>query len=1039
MHLPNRATWYNSYDMKYLHSLLFIILLSGITRSQIPTNFNHFTSDNGLTSNAIGCLWKDSRGFLWIGTDAGLNRFDGKNNITYTHILGDSTSLASNDIATIFEDSLHRMWIGTNAGLSVLEPGSSSFINFYQVISGKDTFDFNKGALSINQFQNKIWIATHDKIIKTSLTNFNFEISVENLKPVKKDKIPYFLPNKTITTKNAIWFLASTGPVCIEDGKTMYNWSNNPQNWPIFNHDIKKPWIASIYNDGDSILYFTTFFYPGVYAYHTVSQKLDSIPFSNHPEIKDIWTMSMARLDKDKLLCSSWRDGIYTIDTKSGTTQFYATDKNNPWSINSNHSEQLLIDHQNTIFVGTDRGLNYCNRSQPQFTIFDISNILISNMGASIDKFGLAIKEDDIGNLWIGTQSGGLFSFTPSTGITRQFLLPGRYNRIWSICYEHDNLLLGTDAGLANFSTTSKNFSPLIHEIPEEVQKLTSHPFIPSSSTFILKDPYGSYWIALFPYGLLKYNMKTKEYIHFSSNDALHNLPGSGIIASGTIDDEGVLWLGYNSNNISAINTRDNTIHNFRIPIKEKHESAGKISSIAYDHKGNLWIVTTLAGLYKYNIALDTFTSYDSGTGLSSNILGSVINDNEGNLWVNASNGLNKIEPESNVVTIYNTSDGFLSNQFNLSPLFLARDSTLYTCSGNYLIGFKPDGIQKNTSIPILVFSSYKKSGEEFTFKSSVRKLNFNYMDRTITFEFYGINFIYPAKTSYAYKLDGYDDYWHFVDKASALYTSLPHGNYTFRIKATNNKVEWTSETTMKVHVEGPIWIQWWFIALCLSFCFLVVYSFYRLRLTQQKNMQAIRNKISRDLHDEIGSALGSISIFSTAAEMMKENQYSEIMSTLGQIGSGARNAMENMSDIVWAINPSNDTFKNLMERLQIYAYKILEAKNINLKFEIPETLYNTKLTLQQRRNIYLILREAVYNVAKYSKANNCTITAELADKKINLQIKDDGHGFDVISKSLGGNGFTHMKQRAEELNAVFSVFSEKLSGTVLTLQLNNT
>src|SRR4030095_5889756 len=439
-------------------------------------------------------------------------------------------------------------------------------------------------------------------------------------------------------------------------------------------------------------------------------------------------------------------------------------------------------------------------------------------MGASIDKDGLAIAEDDQGNLWFGTQKCGLFSFTPGTGITKQFPLPERYNRIWSIFYEHDNLLLGTDGGLANFSTTSKKFRPLKDEIPESVQKLTSHGSIPSSSTFMLKDPYGSYWIATFPYVLLKDNFQTREYIHYASKDSLHQLPGLGTITSGTIDKDGILWLGYGSNTFSAINTRDNSIQNFNIPLKEDYESLGEISSLARDDKGNLWIVTTQAGLFKYSISSASFTSYDTKKSLSSNMLGSVVIDHEGNLWINATNGLNKFEPETEFVTVYNASDGFLSNQFNLSPLFLAKDSTLYTCSGNYLIGFKPEGTEKNASLPTLVFPSYKKSGEEFIIKYSDRQLNFNYRDRMITFQFYGINFIDPVKTRYEYMLDNFDKVWRPSSLASATYASLPPGNYTLRIKATNKAGEWTPETTMRIHVEGPLWMQWWFITLSLSF-----------------------------------------------------------------------------------------------------------------------------------------------------------------------------------------------------------------------------
>jgi streptogramin lyase len=600
--------------------------------------------------------------------------------------------------------------------------------------------------------------------------------------------------------------------------------------------------------------------------------------------------------------------------------------------------------------------------------------------------------------------------------------------------FEQDKLLLGTDGGLATFSTTSNQFKSLAGQIPDTIQKLTTH-----SSTYIFKDLLGSHWIAQFPYNLLKYNFQTGEFISYSPKDPIHHLPGVGTITAGCIDDHGSLWLGYKDGELSQINTRDNSIRNFKVIFNADYGLVSDISSLVCDGNGNLWISTTQTGLFKYNIALESFTAYGTRDNLSSDILGSLAIDNNSNIWINASNGLNKFEPTTKNVTVYNTSDGFIHDQFNQSSSILTRDGTFYMVCGNFLISLGTDEIEKNTNLPKVVFLSYKKSGEEIAITSADEPLCFHSSDRMITFEFFGINLIDPAKTQYAYKLDGYDQEWQYSDEASATYSSLAADKYILRIKTTNKGgKEWSPETTMQIRVYGPLWLRWWFLALCFSFCILVAFAIYKYRLAHFKKIQAIRNKISKDLHDEIGSTLGSISIFSKAAEMMKADQYDEIITTIKLIGVNARNAMENMSDIVWAIQPSNDTLKDLMDRLQLYAFKMLEAKNITLQFDIPEDMYDAKLTLHQRRNIYLILCEAIHNVAKYSNATHCIVTAEIIHNKINLQIKDDGLGFDPVSKSLGGNGFINMKQRAQELNAVFTVFTEKLRGTILTLQFKN-
>lgn len=245
-------------------------------------------------------------------------------------------------------------------------------------------------------------------------------------------------------------------------------------------------------------------------------------------------------------------------------------------------------------------------------------------------------------------------------------------------------------------------------------------------------------------------------------------------------------------------------------------------------------------------------------------------------------------------------------------------------------------------------------------------------------------------------------------------------------------------EKSVKFYVSIPFWRTWWFfLTLFSGFIMLMMYLINLNRIHQLKHIQSIRNKISKDLHDDIGSTLSSISINSTAAGKMKEEQYEETQTILFYIGESSRSAMENMSDIVWAINPSNDTFKNMIDRLAAFGYRILEARNIKLIIDIPESVQALKLDMQMRKNIYLILREAIHNAAKYSQATHCLLTAMVLDKKIDIQVSDDGIGFDTLIPRPGGNGLTNMKHRAVEINAELSIHSEKENGTRLSLQFN--
>jgi len=215
----------------------------------------------------------------------------------------------------------------------------------------------------------------------------------------------------------------------------------------------------------------------------------------------------------------------------------------------------------------------------------------------------------------------------------------------------------------------------------------------------------------------------------------------------------------------------------------------------------------------------------------------------------------------------------------------------------------------------------------------------------------------------------------------------------------------------------------------------LLLFAFSHYRDTQLLEIEKLRNKLSKDLHDDIGSTLSSISINSAYIEKMAKEMHPDVASAIHDIGESARSAMENMSDIVWAINPKNETFKNMIDRFEIFAQNILGAKNIRLHLSVIDPLLGKKLTLPQRKNLYLILKESINNIAKYSSAANCYVSTSSDKNTIYLKIEDDGVGFDKQCRGQYGNGLANMKARTGELNAEFTISSEQSKGTVVTIE----
>ena len=230
--------------------------------------------------------------------------------------------------------------------------------------------------------------------------------------------------------------------------------------------------------------------------------------------------------------------------------------------------------------------------------------------------------------------------------------------------------------------------------------------------------------------------------------------------------------------------------------------------------------------------------------------------------------------------------------------------------------------------------------------------------------------------------------------------------------------------------INPPFWLSWWFISLVAALTFFLAYSAYRYKLSKALALELLRNKISTDLHDDIGSTLSSISILSEVAAREKEQKSKRI---LHEINERSYLLMEKMDDIVWSISTSNDTVGNLFSRIQQFASTILEARGIEYEFRVPDKLKEMKLDMQLRQHIYLVLKEAINNLIKYSQCSTACIIAEYSAGMLKIEIADDGNGFDT-SKASGGNGLLNMRKRTEAMRGKLCIASTPGTGTRVSL-----
>jgi signal transduction histidine kinase len=313
-------------------------------------------------------------------------------------------------------------------------------------------------------------------------------------------------------------------------------------------------------------------------------------------------------------------------------------------------------------------------------------------------------------------------------------------------------------------------------------------------------------------------------------------------------------------------------------------------------------------------------------------------------------------------------------------------------------------------------------------------KIVLPYSDDMISFDFVALDFTNPGKNLYQYKLDGFNKGW--IDlgtEHSATYTNLDPGTYTLKIKGSNSDGVWNEHgASLQLVILPPWYMTWWFRTVAAIAIAGMLYAFYRYRLVQALKVQAIRNRIAQDLHDEIGSNLSNISIFAEVAEE-KFSQPQSVQSLLKKIKDSTQTSQEAMSDIVWMINTGNDRFENIMVRMRSLAAELFETRDQRLHMEFDEKLNGVKLGMEERKNFYLIYKEALNNIAKYAGCKQVWIEMKLHDSCINLKVRDDGNGFDA-EKDHHGNGLKNMRRRAEMLKGNLFVYSQPGRGTSVEL-----
>ncbi len=1024
--------------LKIFIVLFFFTLCKVITAQYRSFAFERFTIEDGLSNNSINCLLQTGNGFLWIATKDGLNRYDGQSFKIFKNIPLDSTSLPENYIMSLLESRDGTLWVGTWGG------GLCKYNAMYETFTRIDSPSPLDGYIQclFEDSQNNLWYGT----TTGGLNKLNQKTySIHSYSKKFGGKIQFPADNITFITedqKGFLWIGTWNNGLIQFNPKTetFKQFTHNPTN----THSIANNGVWHIYNDDEKYLWLSTF--SGVDLLDLNTYEITHQPNFSVEEKKHL-TTPIRQILKDhfsKIWIGTYDyRGLFYYDKNEGRKRLdnnvlntLINEEDNPNSISCDRIRWMYEDRNDNIWIGTEDGLNKLPATKPfiQYRHFPLRNTslggkVVSSIcegknntlwvglgGDGFDKIDLntdvivhfnhytdkqhslsnydviTIYEDKNGIIWIGTRYGGLNRFDPRSGKIKYYLHDTKNpksilaNWVQQILETRDGLfLIGTNDGLQILDRDNETFTSYKPVIKNDTVSLP----LTLSVNALFEDREENLWIGTWLDGLFRYSPNEQKLYHY--------------------------------------------IPDIKNPFSL---SASKVTTIFEDAKGFIWIGTHSGGLNKFDKSSKKFYRFTTHNGLPNDVVFGVLEDHSDNLWVSTLNGLAKLNPLANVFRVYDVFDGLVYNQFNWRASYKSKSGKMYFGGINGFISFYPDSINIDTIPPLIAFTSFRVFNKEASLPkalTSTKEIILYYNQNFISIEFEALDFAPKQKHTYAYMLKGVDPAWvNAGSRTIAFYTDIQYGKYAFYVKVSNADNVWSEPISLSIVVLPAWWMTWWFRLLVIIAVILFGIFIHKYRVNQLLKIEYIRYNIASDLHDEIGSNLSSICVDSQMlikSTSLAENEH-ELSSDISKTASQTLDAMR---DIIWFINPKNDEGEDIIFKMRETAARLLVG--MEWAFNSTSGIRFNLFSLEQRRNIFLIYKEALTNVIRHSRASKCSIDIDGQSDQLSITVKDEGEGFDVNSTKKN-TGLLSMIKRAEKIKGKLLIESEIGKGTAITLNV---
>jgi ligand-binding sensor domain-containing protein/signal transduction histidine kinase len=891
---------------KRLFILLFFLSLgSTLLTAQIGgAKFERITGSSGLSLSTVRAILQDQTGFLWFGTDDGLNRYDGYSFKIYKRQSHDSNSLSHNMIWCLLEDRNEVLWIGTEMGLNSLNPKKERFHRYLTEVGQAKSLSHNSVRALCEDINGDIWVGTNDGLNRLNQKTGEFETfytSSSDKTSLSDSRIRSFF----VDSEGTLWIGTYNGLNRFDrETRSFVRYYPNPGETP----EQSRNRVRCIVQDQKGLLWIGT--NAGLYAFDPDAEAFipsASIFGEDHSMCGE--SIRALLVDRAGNLWVGTINGLSRYNRTTGAFICHQFDAQDPYSISSNQIRSIYQDRGGIVWIGTYMGwLSKFDFNKTKFVHYHKDNLYPARINNNEVK---AFYEDDYGKIWIGTNGGGLNIFDRAKREYSYYLAqtndPGSLssNRVYAIQEDQSgSVWLGTNGGgLARviFGPSPQRkllgFKKYRH-LPEDPSTLSSDRI-----RCIIEDYTGFLWIGTFENGVNRLDPRTETFIRYTHDPNNPQSLSNDTVQALYEDSHKILWVGTRTG-LNRFHPENGSFTAYRADLNDDTSlSDNSVLSIHEDGFGVLW-VGTHGGLNKFDRDKEVFDHYHEEDGLPNEVVYGILEDTQGNLWLSTNKGVARFDPRTEIFKSYDTKDGLQGEEFAIGAYYKSPKGEMFFGGNQGFNSFYPEKIIANPHIPPVVITDFQlfnvsigiQGDNKWPLEQTIsysKAIKLHHRENSISFEFTALDFSSPEKNQYAYMLEGFETEWNYTkQRRFAAFTNLPQGNYVLRLKGSNDSGVWNEEgAVLRITVVPPFWKRLGFQLFVGFFIVGSVLLVYKIRIAAMKRQQ---QKLERQVAER--------------TEELKETQAQLIQSAkMASLGDLVAGIVHEFNSPMGALNSSTD------------------------------------------------------------------------------------------------------------------------------------